>query len=152
MKHSLFKLCIADGMAVYIGRQVQTKLHAHHALEIVMSFNKPFLISKNGTEFEKSDCAIIAADLMHQFTGQDDFYIFIYLDAELNFAHRLEISLKLEKQGLFHYFGNDIEAVRIEFINWFNLESNNDEKVNNLIGLLVEKLTGSENSVNQLEE
>lgn len=131
---------------------MQTKLHAHHALEIVMSFNKPFLISKNGTEFEKSDCAIIAADLMHQFTGQDDFYIFIYLDAELNFAHRLEISLKLEKQGLFHYFGNDIEAVRIEFINWFNLESNNDEKVNNLIGLLVEKLTGSENSVNQLEE
>lgn len=147
-----FKLYISGGRAVYIGRQVQTKLHAHHGLEIVMSFNKPFLISKNGTEFEKSDCSIIAADLPHQFTGQDDFYIFIYLDAELNLAHRLETSLKLEKHNLLHYFGNEIEAVRTGFINWFHAASNDDEVANNLIGLLVEKLTGSENSAHQLEE
>jgi len=139
-------------MAVYIGRQVQTKMHAHHALEIVMSFNKPFLISKNGTEFEKSDCSIIAADFPHKFTGQDDFYIFIYLDAELNLTHRLETSLKLEEHILLHYFGNEIEAVRTGFINWFNSASNDDEVANNLIGLLVETLTGSENSVHQLEE
>ena len=101
-----FKLYISGGMAVYIGRQVLTKMHAHHALEIVMSFKKSFLISKNGTEFEKSDCSIIAADLPHQFIGKDDFYIFIYLDAELNYTHRLEASMHLEKQGLVHYLSS----------------------------------------------
>ena len=146
------KLYISGGMAVYIGRQVLTKMHAHHALEIVMSFKKSFLISKNGTEFEKSDCSIIAADLPHQFIGKDDFYIFIYLDAELNYTHRLEASVHLEKQGLLHYFGSEIDAVRTEFINWFNSASNEDENVHNLIGLLVEKLTGSENLVNQIDE
>ena len=147
-----FKLYIADGMAVYIGRQVQTKMHTHHALEIVMSFNKPFLISKNGTEFEKSNYSIIAADLPHQFTGQDDFYIFIYLDAESSYAQRLEASLHMEKEGLLHYFGSEIDAVRIEFINWFDSASNDDEIANNLIVVLVEKLTGTVNSVNPLEE
>ena len=139
-------------MAVYIGHQVQTKIHAHHALEIVMSFNKPFLISRNGTEFEKSNCSIIAADLPHQFTGQDDFYIFIYLDAELNYAHSLEKSLHLQEHGLLHYFENEIETVRSEFINWFNSELNDDENANSLILVLVEKLTGIVNSANQLEE
>ena len=147
-----FKLYIAEGMAVYIGHQVQTKLHTHHALEIVMSFNKPFLISKNRAEFETSNCSIIAADLAHQFTGQDDFYIFIYLDAELNYAHRLEASLHLEEQGLLHYFGSEIEAVKTEFINWFYSPSTDDEIANNLIVVLVEKLTGMVNSGNQLEE
>jgi hypothetical protein len=42
-----FKLFIADGVAVYIGRNVQTKLHTHHALEIVMAFNTPFFLSRN---------------------------------------------------------------------------------------------------------
>ncbi|MBX9734878.1 MAG: AraC family transcriptional regulator [Chitinophagaceae bacterium] len=110
------------------------------------------MISKNGTDFEESICSIITADLSHQFTGRDDFYIFIYLDAELNLVHKLETSLKLKKHGLLHYFGKEIEAVRNEFINWFHSASNNDVKVNWLILALVEKITGIVFVTNKLEE
>lgn len=140
---SLFKLYISDGMAVYIGRDVKTKLHTHHALEIVMAFNKPFLISTNGNEFEKSDCSIIAADVAHQFTGQDDLYVFIYFDAEFSYALQIEAKLKLSKHGFLHYFGKEIDQVRTKFIEWFNSEESGDEKISAAIVNLVQLITGS---------
>lgn len=39
-----FKLFISDGVTVYIGCNVQTKQHTHHALEIVMAFGKLFFL------------------------------------------------------------------------------------------------------------
>lgn len=50
---SPFKLYIDNGIAVYVGRNIQTKLHTHHAVEIAIAFNKPFLISRIGSEFER---------------------------------------------------------------------------------------------------
>lgn len=138
-----FKLYISDGMAVYVGRDVQTRLHTHHALEMVMAFNKPFLISKDGYEFEKSDCTIISADLQHQFTGHDDFYIFIYFDAESSYALQIDSKLSLAKHGLLHYFGKEINQVRTQFIEWFSSDESGDEKVIAAIHDLVHLLTNS---------
>ena len=54
---STFKLHIDNGIAVYVGKNIQTKLHTHHAVEIVIAFNKPFLISRNGSDLERV-CAV----------------------------------------------------------------------------------------------
>lgn len=147
-----FRLYLSDGTAVYIGRDVKTRLHTHHALEIVMAFNKPFLISRNGNEFEKSDCSIISADVPHQFTGQDDLYVFIYFDAEYSYAMQIEATLKLTKHGLLHYFGKEINQVRTIFVEWFNSDESGDEKIiaaidNNLVQLI----TGSANQEKIIE-
>ncbi|XVJ65108.1 MAG: helix-turn-helix transcriptional regulator [Lacibacter sp.] len=139
-----FKLQIHDGLAVYIGRQVITKLHLHHALEIVIAFDKPFLLSTNGVEFEKSECSIIAADLPHQFCGEDDFYIFIYLDAELSLALQLEKKLQLKKHGVIHYLDKEIAETRGRFIDWFKSDSTDDKDFVEIIHSLVEAITASD--------
>ncbi|OSZ77110.1 hypothetical protein CAP36_11885 [Chitinophagaceae bacterium IBVUCB2] len=139
---SPFKLHIDSGIALYVGRNIQTKLHTHHAVEIVIAFNKPFLISRNGSEFEKSDCSIIAADLAHQFEGQDDFYIFLYFDAELQLAQQLEQKLKLNKDGIIHYFGEEIETARKDFILCFQSDSFDENTAISIIQNLLLAVTG----------
>lgn len=114
-----FKLHLSDGLAAYIGRNVRTKLHAHHALEIVMSFDKPFFISKNGQQPEESVCSLIAPDVPHQFAGQDAYYIFLFLEGEASKAMRLENALSIQQQGIIQYSGNDLEAVKEYFKSWF---------------------------------
>lgn len=139
---SPFKLHIDNGTAIYIGRDIQTKLHTHHAVEIVIAFNKPFLISRNGSEFEKSDCSIITADLAHQLTGQDDLYIFLYFDAELPLALQLAHKLNLNKNGIIHYFGKEIETAREDFIRWFQSDSFDGDGAIAIIQNLLLAITG----------
>lgn len=146
-----FKLFVANGMAVYIGRDVKTRLHTHHALEIVIAFDRPFLVSRNGIEFEKSGCSIISADVLHQFTGQDDFYVFIYFDAEFSYAMQIEAKLNLTECGIMHYFRKEINQVQTKFSEWFNSEESSDEKVIAAIDSLVQLLTGSANQEKIIE-
>lgn len=146
-----FKLFIADGVAVYIGRNVQTKLHTHHALEIVMAFNAPFLLSRNGTEFEKSDCSFVTADLAHQFMGQDDFYVFIYFDAELHYALQLEKKLNLAEHGIIHYVGKEITAIRNLFIDWFSNDSSGTKDPLSILQLLLQAIIGYPEKSNTIE-
>lgn len=136
-----FKLHINNGIAIYVGRDIQTKLHTHHAVEIVIAFNKPFLISSNGSEFEKSECSIITADLAHQFAGQDDLYIFLYFDAELLFAQQLEHKLSLNKNGIIHFLGKEIEKARKDFIEWFQSDSFDENSAKTIIQNLFQDVT-----------
>ena len=136
-----FKLHINNGIAIYVGRNIQTKLHTHHAVEIVIAFNKPFLISSNGSEFEKSECSIITADLAHQFAGQDDLYIFLYFDAELLFAQQLEHKLSLNKNGIIHFLGKEIEKARKDFIEWFQSDSFDENSAKTIIQNLFQDVT-----------
>jgi AraC-like DNA-binding protein len=117
----------------------------------VIAFNTPFLISKNGNEFEKSKCSIISADLLHQFTGQNDFYTFIYFDAELSTALQIEAKLKIAQHGLLHYFGNEINQVRNKFVEWFHSKKSDDEAVIAAIDNLIQLLTGSANKEKTIE-
>jgi len=78
LKH---KLKFSDGIALYIGKGIVTNPHRHFALEIALSFDKPFEIRT--TEKIYSDCkfAIIQKDIEHQFiSSQDDYQVFIYID------------------------------------------------------------------------
>lgn len=114
-----FRLEIFDGRAIYIGHQIITKLHKHHAVEIAMSFNDPFYISGNGKQFEESVCSIIAADMPHQFQGGNDYYIFLYFDAETSQAMCFENKLHISEHGIIHYNSKETEAAKEYFKSWF---------------------------------
>lgn len=138
-----FKLYLSDGLAVYYGHEIKTKLHKHHALEIAMAFEKPFLISSNKSEFKKSSFSIISAGIPHQFYGQDDLYIFIFFDTAFSYALQIEDKLKLNEYGILNYSESDINYIRTKFSDWVNTDGSADEKIHIAINCLIELLTCS---------
>jgi AraC-like DNA-binding protein len=86
-------------------------------------------------------CSIITADLAHQFAGQDDFYIFLYFDAELPFAQQLEHKLSLNKNGIIHFLGKEIEKARKDFIEWFQSDSFDENSAKTIIQNLFQDVT-----------
>lgn len=135
-----FKLVILDGMAVYIGRQITTKQHTHHALELVMAFDTPFLLSANSNEFTESNCAIIAPDIPHVFHGGDDYYIFLYFDAELPEGNFIEDKFNLGRHRIIQLYEREIESVRNDFIKWFSHNSGNNEALLSIIRKLIQTI------------
>jgi AraC-like DNA-binding protein len=76
-----FKL--TQGMAYYLGRNIETIRHTHHALEFIFGIDRPFdLISDQG-KLKQIYGVVINANCPHQFIGQDAKYLFIYLEPEL---------------------------------------------------------------------
>lgn len=136
-------LSVADGMAFYFGREITTSVHKHHAIEIVLSIGKSFYIKGFANDPQESECCIISADFPHSFIGQNDYYLFIYLDPELSFARQLEDQLSISGNGLLHYKGQEISLARDQIIK--RLESHNldtpqlDIIVTSLLNTLIEK-------------
>ncbi len=128
-----FKFYIKEGIAIYVGRKIQTKLHCHHAIEIVIALDQAFLLSKDGVSFEKSMCSIITADLTHQFNGVDDYYLFIFLDAEYYLSLQLQAHLNLKYHGILHYNGAEIEKVRYQAKQWLYTKHEHEEAILEII-------------------
>jgi len=75
-----FKL--TQGIAYYIGENIKTKKHAHHALEFIFGIEEPFdLISDKG-EFRSVSGIVLNPDCPHQFIGTNAQYLFIFLESE----------------------------------------------------------------------
>lgn len=146
-----FRLEILEGRAVYIGHQITTKLHTHHAVEIAMSFNEPFFISHNGAQFEESHCTVIAADTPHEFHGANDYYIFLYFDAETSQAIRLENKLPIRQHGILHYVGKEIEAAKERFKSWFFNSQSIHKSVAVIIDDLINAITPYPDTLNEIE-
>lgn len=135
-----FKLIILDGMAVYIGHQITAKQHTHHALEIVIAFDKPFILSAGSNEFTESNCVIIAPDIAHEFHGKDDYYIFLYFDAELPEVNFIEDRFNLDRNKIIQVNEWEIESVRNDFIKWFWNNPGDNEEALTIIRRLVQTI------------
>lgn len=147
-----YKFFITDGIAVYIGRDVQTKLHVHHALEIVMAIETPFLTSLDGINFEESHCSIVSADVPHQFIGQNGYYIFLYFDAELDYTTFLEETLPIAKQGILHYQDSQIPMIRNLFFDWLCNDTADTDAPIHIVQLLLKKGTAQTDLTGSLDE
>lgn len=85
------KLNFINGGAVYIGKDVSTNLHQHHAIQIVISFKQTFEIITPNQIYKDCKFVIIPENIQHQFVGPlDEYQVFIYLDP----FHRLSKLLK----------------------------------------------------------
>jgi len=83
-----FKL--TEGVAYYIGKNIKTERHSHHALEFIFGIEQTFdLISDKGT-FNSVKGVVINPNYPHQFIGADAHYLFIFLEPELLQANQIK--------------------------------------------------------------
>lgn len=77
------KFDITQGIAYYIGSDIQTDKHSHHALEFIFGLEKPFDFYTNDAELKNIYGVLIAPDVVHQFIGNNSEYLFLFLEPEL---------------------------------------------------------------------
>ena len=81
MKQQKPILRFINGGAVYIGKDVSTKIHHHHAIQLTISFKQTFEITTPYRTFNNCRFVIIPENVPHQFNcPSEDYQIFIYLD------------------------------------------------------------------------
>lgn len=69
------------GGAIYIGKDVSTKIHCHYAIQLTISFKQTFDIKTPYKTFKNCKFVIIPENVPHQFICfSDDYQVFIYLD------------------------------------------------------------------------
>lgn len=74
---------LTQGIAYFIGKNIQTKRHEHHALEFIFGIDRPFDLLSDESELRKIYGVVIDPNYPHQFIGGDARYLFIYLEPEL---------------------------------------------------------------------
>ena len=77
------KFDITQGIAYYIGSDIQTKKHSHHALEFIFGLDLPFDFYTSDVEFKYVYGVLVAPDISHQFIGNKSDYLFVFLEPEL---------------------------------------------------------------------
>ncbi len=71
------------GRALYIGPVRDTRVHAHHAVQVCLSLEKPFRLRAGpDAPWQSFDAAIVAADASHQLDGCDEPHVIAYLEPE----------------------------------------------------------------------
>lgn len=122
---------VNDGWGYYIGQNIQTRFHAHNAVEIVCALDNRFTIhSKNGLTAESEFC-IIAANIQHSFLGQDGVHLFIYFDPQLSFAKRLIKLLSESDTDILCHEPTSVAAIRKKLKNL--LQGNEGVTLNQII-------------------
>ncbi|MBI5590091.1 MAG: AraC family transcriptional regulator [Deltaproteobacteria bacterium] len=70
-----------NGFALFIGNLTDNSNHKHHAIQLCLALDKPFLLTHDsGSGWYRS--AIIASDISHQFQGADGRHILILIEPE----------------------------------------------------------------------
>lgn len=114
-----FKMAILNGLSVYISRDIQTNVHSHHLLELVLAFDESFCISDTNNEI-CSTGIIIGPDVPHQFTSNPgDYHVFIFLDPETEQAALLHKVFGLNKNPLQSLDEEKTKHVLQGFKEWF---------------------------------
>ncbi len=135
-----FKMAMLNGMSVYIGRDIQTNLHCHHLLEIVLAFDDPFHITDTEIELQAKG-VIIGSDIPHQFTSNNnDYHIFIFIDPETAEAALLNKVFALHKQQLQALPSASLQPVINGFKDWFFSNDFSSPPVQKLVDELISAL------------
>ena len=74
------KLFLWSGNAMFIGSLDQTNFHKHHALQITIGLNEPFILKLKNKQVIESQAVVIAPNTSHAFEGRKEDSLFIYLD------------------------------------------------------------------------
>ena len=81
MKHQKPILKFINGGAIYIGKDVSTQMHHHHAIQLTISFNQTFEIVSPNQSCENCRFVIIPENVSHQFNcASEEYQVFIYFD------------------------------------------------------------------------
>lgn len=92
---SAFKVGYTDEGGLYFSENVQTGLHQHHAITIVLSFGGAFGISLNDGISHSCYGVAIYKDVAHQYAGTGAAEVFVHLDPYSLFGHSVAKALNL---------------------------------------------------------
>lgn len=59
-------LCLGNGLAVYLGNLQQTKTHAHHAIQIIMSMEGTMHLKIDDNEWGEYSALILSSNGTHE--------------------------------------------------------------------------------------
>jgi len=93
-----FKL--TKGIAYYIGNNIKTEKHAHHALEFIFGIEKPFDLITDNVTFTNINGVVINPNYPHQFIGASAQYLFIFLEPELLQTNQIKKHYNLASQEI----------------------------------------------------
>lgn len=88
-------LCMTQGAALYSGAIMDTGVHSHHAIQIVLSEKEKFQICLKGDLFSAS-AVIIDSDVDHELLASGVHCIFFYVEPESEFGRRLKEKMQDE--------------------------------------------------------
>lgn len=94
------KFGMVQGSAYYIGSDIQTAEHAHHALELVFALDKPFNLTTKEKTFKNVYGIIVKPNIAHRFIGRKSDYLFIFLEPELLQARQILDHFPMSSPGV----------------------------------------------------
>ena len=80
------------GQFLYIGPALDTHTHDHHALQVVVSLDRPFQIRTPGQDWQHQTGVLIASDQPHECLASQSTILFLNLDPETRLARYLHAS------------------------------------------------------------
>ncbi|GAB3641611.1 helix-turn-helix transcriptional regulator [Spirosoma arcticum] len=78
------------GQFLYIGPALDTHTHDHHALQVVVSLDKPFQIRTPQQDWQHHSAVLIASDQPHECLASQSTILFLNLDPETRLARFLK--------------------------------------------------------------
>lgn len=132
MTKNNFKIGFSKIGGIYIGKGVRSDFHKHYAIAIILSFGKPFTITRENQTQDSYRAAIIQKNIKYNLqSSEDEFVAFIHL------APYSEIGMHLsDKENPIRKLDVDqIENILDELRNWFYSTENDSEKVEYLLNL-----------------
>ncbi len=135
-----FRMAVLDGISVYIGKDIQTNIHSHHLLEVVIAMDGSFRISDSIGE-QEGRSFILGSDVPHRFTGNvGDYHIFILMDPETVQARLLQRIFSLPQNGMQLLPYEKLKPVVAGLKKWFYSPDESLVTVKDAIGLLMQIL------------
>lgn len=120
MKQQRPILKFINGGAVYIGKDVSTKTHRHHAIQLTISFKETFDITTPNKICKNCKFVIIPENIPHQFIcSSENYQVFIYLDPFSKLSQLLKNKFALKSNV---FIADNLLQKVPPLIKWLSLE------------------------------
>jgi AraC-like DNA-binding protein len=118
------------GQFMYIGKAVDTSIHDHHVVQIIISFDEAIEIKLPGSSLKKLKAAIIDSDQPHECRTYDNKFLLLNIDPET----KIGIALKRNYLANKKIAGLPNEKAS-EFIGKLNVELEGEQNSNEIFSI-----------------
>jgi AraC-like DNA-binding protein len=139
-----------EGKFLYIGDSIRTNIHEHHALQIAISEEKPFMMRIANGKWKKFFSLIINSDQQHECVLKNGRVYFLSLDPESISAKRIK-----EKFLVGNNFSSIPQDLLIHYIRMIQVQFSlkiNCAKISKVTDNFINTLADSSVSIKQVDE
>jgi AraC-like DNA-binding protein len=136
-------LYLFKGTFAYLGKLSDTDFHSHHALQISISLNNPFILeTENG--LKKYQAVIIDTDVVHKFDGMDDWHLILLIDPEHENVSQIKTNILFEQTAEPAF---DLLESHVDVIVQLMIKEATCNAVNNSLNSMLTLLSGSNQKI-----